>query len=61
MNRLETYVCVNRLDPIKTMNALMESGLISDNCITVKDVSDADFDKAADWLETQPQEAFQLP
>lgn len=54
MSTLEKYVLKNLLDPVKVMNALMDAGLISDNCIAIGDVADADCARAIEWLDTKP-------
>lgn len=46
MNQLEKYVRKNLLDPVKAMNSLMDSGLISDNCVWPADVADVDCARA---------------
>lgn len=48
MNCLEQYIEYTGIDPIKAMNALQENGVISDNCVDPKDVSDSG--KAVQWL-----------
>lgn len=55
MNLLEKYIRKNLLDPIKAMNALQESCIISDNCVWPADVADADCLAAIAWLESKPQ------
>lgn len=54
MSTLEKYVRKNLLDPVKVMNALMDAGLISDNCIAIGDVADVDCARAIEWLDTKP-------
>lgn len=36
----------------KLMNTLQDRGLISDNCVTMKDIAESDAAKAAKWLAT---------
>lgn len=55
MNLLEKYLRKNLFDPTRAMNALMASGLISDNCVWPADVADVDCARAIDWLELQPR------
>lgn len=56
MSALEKYVRKNLLDSVKVMNALMDAGLISDNCVSVSDVADVDCAKAIAWLDTKPHQ-----
>ena len=34
------------------MNTLQDRGLISDNCVTLDDIAEADAKRAATWLST---------
>lgn len=55
MNTLEKYIYKNLLNPIRVMNALMDSGMISDNCVLPEHVADEDCARAIEWLEAQPK------
>ena len=59
MSTLEKYVQKHLLDPVKVMNALAEAGIISDNCIAISDVADADCARAIEWLDTKPHKPLQ--
>jgi hypothetical protein len=51
MTTLETHIIENKLDETKAMNVLQDRGIISDNCIDVKDVAEADCERAIAVLE----------
>lgn len=51
MSKLEAHINKSGLDETKTMNLLQSNGIISDNCISSKDVSDADCEKAVQHLK----------
>lgn len=36
----------------KLMNTLQDRGLISDNCVSIRDIAESDAVKAAKWLST---------
>ena len=36
---------------VQAMNLLQEKGVISDNCVTIEDIANADVTKAAEYLE----------
>lgn len=55
MNALSTYISSNKLNEVTTMNRLQDHGIISDECITAKEVGDAE--KAVNWLKTQDEDA----
>lgn len=38
------------LTETEAMNALQDSGIISDNCVWLPDIADADIQNAAEWL-----------
>lgn len=50
MNPLESYLKTNNLDPMTTMNRLQDAGIVSDNCVTPRDVAEADCGRAVDYL-----------
>jgi hypothetical protein len=50
MNQLEFYCKLNQLSEIAVVNRLQNNGIISDNAVLAKDVSDADCAKACEWL-----------
>lgn len=60
MNTLVKYIRKNLLDPVKVMNLLMDSGLISDNCVTPEDVADVDCARAIEWLDTKPHKPLKI-
>lgn len=49
MSLKETITALNLTD-LQAMNLLQDRGIISDLCVTVKDVAEADAKKAALWL-----------
>ncbi len=55
MNALSTYISSNKLNEVAVMNQLQNHGIISDECITAKEVGDAE--KAVNWLKTQDEDA----
>jgi hypothetical protein len=57
MNRLEFYLKFNQLSDIATINRLQEHGIISDNVVLAKDVSNDDAVKACEWLRKQNEPA----
>ena len=55
MNPLESFIQTNQLDETGVMNALQSFGVISDNCVTARDVSNGDCDRAVRWLNPQEE------
>jgi hypothetical protein len=51
MNSLEKFVSQSELDPIQAMNDLQDAGIISDNCVSAQDVSNADCLRAIEFLD----------
>lgn len=51
MNPLQAHIQANRLPDTETLNRLQDSGIISDNCVTVADVGNSV--KAVEWLKEQ--------
>jgi hypothetical protein len=60
MSTLVKFVRKNLLDPVKVINALTAAGLISDNCVHIEDVADADCARAIEWLDTQPYKSLKI-
>lgn len=52
-NALEDAIGKFQLDEVKTMNALQAAGLVSDNCVTARDVAAADCPGAAKAIESR--------
>ena len=59
MNALETFISdpSNFWTRDEAMNALQNSGVISDNCVTPADVAEADCQKAIEHLQANDRPA----
>lgn len=51
MTDLEQHIRRNLLDPTLAMNGLQDAGMVSDNCVTARDVAKSDEQRAILWLE----------
>jgi hypothetical protein len=51
---LLNFIRAHRLKPSEVMNLLQDAAVISDNCVTVADVAEADQTKAVEWLKLNP-------
>lgn len=51
MNALQSHLQRNHIDEVETMNILQTHGVISDNCVSAKDVANQDAERACEWLE----------
>jgi hypothetical protein len=38
--------------PTQALNILQDRGIVSDNCVTFKDISEPDLTRAVKWLKT---------
>lgn len=54
MTTLLNFIRAHRLKPSEVMDRLQDAAVISDNCVTVADVADADQTKAVEWLTKNP-------
>ena len=54
MNTLLNFIRAHRLKPSEVMNRLQGAGIVSDNCVTVADVAEADQIAAVEWLSQNP-------
>jgi tRNA A37 threonylcarbamoyltransferase TsaD len=54
VNALLNFIRAHRLKPSEVMNRLQDAAVISDNCVTVADVAEADQTKAVEWLKLNP-------
>jgi hypothetical protein len=54
MTTLLNFIRAYRLKPSEVMDRLQDAGIVSDNCVTVADVAEADQTKAVDWLKLNP-------
>lgn len=50
-NDLTDYIAATGINEIDAMNLLQGDGVISDNCIWVSDVANADCEKAVEYLK----------
>jgi hypothetical protein len=48
------FIRAHHLKPSEVMNRLQDAAVISDNCVTVSDVAEADQTKAVEWLKLNP-------
>lgn len=53
INKLVQYIEESWSDEVKTMNDLQDEGIVSDNAVQAKDVSDEDAEKAVEWLKSK--------
>lgn len=53
MNTLEKYIESHGWDEAEAMDTLQIAGIISDNCVTAKDVADVDCKEAVEFLEAE--------
>jgi len=54
MSVLLDFIRAHRLKPSEVMNRLQDAAVISDNCVTVADVAEADHARAVEWLTKNP-------
>jgi len=54
MTTLLNFIRAHRLKPSEVMNRLQDAAVISDNCVTVADVAEADQIAAVEWLSQNP-------
>ena len=54
MTTLLNFIRAHHLKPSEVMNRLQDAAVISDNCVTVADVAEADQIRAVEWLKLNP-------
>jgi hypothetical protein len=54
MTTLLNFIRAHRLKPSEVMDRLQANGVVSDNCVTVADVAEADHARAVEWLTKNP-------
>jgi len=60
MNSLERFIQAAESDECEAMNWLQSNGVISDNCVTAKDVCESDCRKAIEALTQGDQKTLIL-
>lgn len=50
MNELERFLIEREMSAVYAIDALQDSGIISDNCVSVRDVAECDIDAAILFL-----------